>query len=850
MEPLSTLPILVVALVALVLALIGFFTIRADIRALGFWLLGWAAVMTSLCFSLALPEASTARAVGFLFSSLCAPLMLLGACAHVGAKMPYWVVPVGFLTGAERVFFHQIGSPDLAAWTGGLVSLVFFLLAAETIRRHSIRSHGKIPTSDRFLIAGFATIGLVGSLEAAALLGYLPADSLWLGRAIAGPPLFSFQVSLYLHRLGRNAEAQAHANLANAQRLTILTESTRDIVIELDDRGTILFVSANLGNVENLSPELLVGKSAVEFGNFGGDSPIAKSLSELGHITEESVAATPQPRIDRAVLADGSKIWLESTATTYRTHSGDLRILACVRDVTVRIDRQEAIEKNEQRLERAERIANLGSWECFPLDQKVAWSTQMVALHGLPPGRTHVDYAEAMAFVHPADAKSLSKAIKKATSTNGVVDLVYRIRRADDGTVRSLRTLIEVEFDDRGRLRRITGASMDITEQVLAEKQLRRGEERLNAFVDSNIVGIFFGEMSGRIPEANDAFLSMLGYSKEDLPLDANEITAADCLARDQAAREELARTGVALPYEKDFLSRTGERVTMLVGCATTGPDVVMIIALDLSERKRAEEYVHRYQLELEETIADRTHELMESRNRLIENDRLAAVGTLAAGVAHQINNPIGAILNSAEYALLCRDEADFKAVFEHALRVNLAEARRCARIVKSMLQFSRDEPTSKWQEDLNKIILRAHRAVSAYASDHAAVIQIELYKASVIALISPIEIEQAIVNVVRNAIESRDGGVSISVSLNKRDKHAEIEVLDDGRGIRMEERDRLVEPFYSTRTHVGGTGLGLSVAHGIVKEHGGEIRIDSIAGEGTRVLMLLPLVDADGDAA
>lgn len=188
----------------------------------------------------------------------------------------------------------------------------------------------------------------------------------------------------------------------------------------------------------------------------------------------------------------------------------------------------------------------------------------------------------------------------------------------------------------------------------------------------------------------------------------------------------------------------------------------------------------------------------MESRDRVIENDRLAAVGTLAACVAHQINNPIGAILNSAEFAMLCREEDDAEAVFEQALQVDLAEARRCAQIVKSMLLFSRDEPTPRWREDLRGVIGRAYRAIKPYAADRSASVAIQTESEPVLALISPIEIEQAIVNVLRNAIESRETDASISLSLYARDKNAIIEVIDDGRDIPEHERDRLFEPFFS----------------------------------------------------
>ncbi len=279
----------------------------------------------------------------------------------------------------------------------------------------------------------------------------------------------------------------------------------------------------------------------------------------------------------------------------------------------------------------------------------------------------------------------------------------------------------------------------------------------------------------------------------------------------------------------------------MQISLAQVAPDTALLIASDLSERRRAEAQGAYHERQLEETVAERTRELLESRERLLESERLAVVGTLAAGVAHQINNPIGAILNCSEYALLCSGDEDARDIFERALIDNLAEAQRCAQIVRSMLQFSRDQPTAKWVEDLNRIVRRAQRAISAYAKDRRATVSFRTADEALLVRISPIELEQAIVNVLRNAIESRPSGVHVSIRLARRDKWATIEITDDGRGIPPEHQERLFEPFFSTRTREGGTGLGLSVAHGIVADHGGQIRIESIQGTGTRVALTLP---------
>lgn len=460
----------------------------------------------------------------------------------------------------------------------------------------------------------------------------------------------------------------------------------------------------------------------------------------------------------------------------------------------------------------------------------------MFRLHGLTPTDGQVDLELVRSLIDADDFSDLAKVL---VGKQGPNELRYRIHRSDDGETRTLLTRGEIKRDEHGRIVRFSGASMDITAQLALEDQLRRGQKYFRALVESNIVGVLFTERDGRIIEANDAFLSLLGYSADDIPLIWEDLTSPDRMVRDESAREELQGTGVVLPYEKEFTSKTGEPVLMLIASARIDLETAMVITVDLSERQLAEAYISEYRKVLERTIAERTQELMESRDRLIENDRLAAVGTLAAGVAHQINNPIGAILNSAEYAMLCREERDAQAIFEQALLVNLTEARRCAQIVKSMLLFSRDEPTPRWQEDLRGVIRRAHRAIAPYAADRSAEVTVHINPTPILALISPIEIEQAIVNVLRNAIESRETGASILLSLFAQDKNA---IIDDGRGIPKSERDRLFEPFFSTRTREGGTGLGLSVAHGILTDHGGEIRVESILDGGSRIVMSLPI--------
>lgn len=261
----------------------------------------------------------------------------------------------------------------------------------------------------------------------------------------------------------------------------------------------------------------------------------------------------------------------------------------------------------------------------------------------------------------------------------------------------------------------------------------------------------------------------------------------------------------------------------------------------DVTHRMQAEKVAADYKEHLEELVEERTEELMASRDRLREADRLVAIGTLAAGVAHQINNPIGAIMNSSEYALRCDGDDDAIEVFRRALRVNRDEAKRCRDIVRGMLQFARQEPVEKTLADLNQIVRMAREAVEPYANERQAEITLDLTEHPVELLMSPIEMEQVVVNLLHNAVESREAGALVHIRTFVDDESIHLEVRDDGRGIEEKDEAHIFDPFFSTRLREGGTGLGLSVAHGIVADHGGTIRVITAIGEGTTLVVDLP---------
>jgi len=306
-----------------------------------------------------------------------------------------------------------------------------------------------------------------------------------------------------------------------------------------------------------------------------------------------------------------------------------------------------------------------------------------------------------------------------------------------------------------------------------------------------------------------------------------------------------------------------GSLVALLaaLGLALTFDGLRLRALRELAEARRREARAHRSRLEsearfrdhLEDLVERRTLELERSRSRLRQSERLATVGTLAAGIAHQINNPLASILAASQYALACEDDADVAAVRQQALRDIEEEARRGGRIVRSVLQFSRNQRSEKWLVELNEVVRGACALVGASARECDARLETRLVVPCGPVELNPLEMEQALVNVVRNALQASPPGARVRVATERRDGRARIRVEDEGRGIPAGDLHRIFDPFYTTRLSQGGTGLGLAVAHGIVSAHGGSIDVESRRGRGTAVTIDLPLSSrpaAPGEAA
>ncbi|MEM9176028.1 MAG: ATP-binding protein [Myxococcota bacterium] len=350
----------------------------------------------------------------------------------------------------------------------------------------------------------------------------------------------------------------------------------------------------------------------------------------------------------------------------------------------------------------------------------------------------------------------------------------------------------------------------------------------------------------GIIVYANPAHRTVLGVEPDDvigLPGSAIEISPS--------AGELATSVGIPAPGEDLlFVARhrdDGRPVTLECRFHSvrhaSGERRTVVTSRDVTARAAEERHREALNARLEALVESRTADLTESLRQLQEAHRLASLGTMAAGVAHQINNPVGSIQMGAEFALATPDDdPDQRQAWRRALENAVEQAQRCGRIVSSMLQFARNEPTKRSDVDLVEILRRCCEGTEAYASVRNATVTAHGLDAPLPIHGSAIELEQALLNVLRNACEASDEPHRVVVSLKRSSERATLTIHDDGKGIPQDALDQVLDPFFTTRLDAGGTGLGLSVAHGVIVDHGGHLSIESAPGVGTTVTITLPV--------
>lgn len=243
----------------------------------------------------------------------------------------------------------------------------------------------------------------------------------------------------------------------------------------------------------------------------------------------------------------------------------------------------------------------------------------------------------------------------------------------------------------------------------------------------------------------------------------------------------------------------------------------------------------------LEKKVDERTKELVEVQGHLIQSEKLASLGKLAAGIAHEINNPLGGILI---YSYLILEETPKDNPHYDNLKKIVKETTRCKDIVKGLLEFARPKEPEMSLTDINDVIERSLSIVERQVLFQNITIKKEYSRGLPRTIADGAQLQQVFINMIINAAEAMkgNGALTIKSSLEQDKQYLAIEFTDTGHGIREEDKKRLFEPFFTTKEVGKGTGLGLAISYGIIQKHHGDISVSSQVGKGTTFKVRLPV--------
>jgi PAS domain S-box-containing protein len=396
----------------------------------------------------------------------------------------------------------------------------------------------------------------------------------------------------------------------------------------------------------------------------------------------------------------------------------------------------------------------------------------------------------------------------------------------------------------------------DVTDRL----QLDSVAEQLTMIRDSSDDAIIGTTIGGIITSWNEAAEQLYGYAAaEVIGRDATELTVPPARSSEIAAiAEQLATTGRVRRFETERMRQDGSLVDVSISMTVVREDggrPVGTLALihDISGRKRAEAALRAAHDELETRVMQRTvsltvanarleHEIAErhkAQANLRRSERLGAIGTLSAGIAHEINNPLGLIAFELEHAR--RYGSDPMALAASLGEIEKAVA-RCASIVSRVLGFARHEATHSAYGDVNEAIRKAIDVTCEGGRRAGIAVRSDLRDDLPPLLMNPVDMEQVLVNLIENALHASAEGGEVLVMSDGDANLMRVRVRDQGRGMNEAEAARACEPFYTTRINEGGTGLGLSICHGIVASYGGVLSIESAPGIGTTVTLEFPV--------
>ena len=605
------------------------------------------------------------------------------------------------------------------------------------------------------------------------------------------------------------------------KRFEKIAEMGEDGIIVFDEDSRIEFANQRAAEIIGLPKDQILGR---EFFSLIGkrDEEFLEEMVMRGEglgqkVCTEMSIQTPQDQVK------ATEVCIAPT----RSDDGRIKTYAYIRDITERKKFEKELKESEEKFRNLFERVRHGLFISSKEGKFMDCNQALLEMVGYQDKEEFlkIDIAKDL-YVNPEDRKTFQRLIEQ----HGFVkDLEVEFKKKNAEKITVLLTA-HVKRDEKRGVIGYEGLNIDISERKRMERELKEATEFLMKLIESSVDGIIVTNTKGDILMFNRGAENILEYKADEVVGKMN----IRSIYEPGVAKEVMEKlrspdyggVGKLTSFPIFHRRKDGELIEGDLSASIIydekGKEIASVgIFKDLRERLRIE------------------RELQKTQQALLQSEKLAAMGRLTSQIAHELNNPLYGIMNTLE---LLKTEISPESKRRKILELSLSETQRLAEMLRNMLSFSKPEEEKRRPIKMNELIEGILLVMEKQMRESN--IKVETFFDDEIpeVMASTNQMRQVMLNMLKNAKEAMPKGGTLTVKTSKEVNKVLIHIQDTGVGIPEEIRDKIFEAFFTTKQKVKGVGLGLSVCYGIIKDHGGEIKVESEEEKGTTFTISLHL--------
>jgi two-component system NtrC family sensor kinase len=604
------------------------------------------------------------------------------------------------------------------------------------------------------------------------------------------------------------------------KRFEKIAEMGEDGIVVFDEDSRIEFANQTAAEITGIPKQEILGQ---EFFSFIGkrDEEFLEEMVMRGEglgqkVCTEMLIRTP----------NGGKETEVCIAPT-RSDNGRMKMYAYLRDITERKKLEKVLKESEEKFRNLFERVRHGLFISTKEGRFLDCNQALLDMAGYDKKEDFlkIDIAKDL-YANRVDRKKFQELIERQ---GFVKDLEVEFKKRNGEKITVLLTA-HTTRNEKNETTGYEGLNIDISERKRMERELREANEFLTNLIEDSIDGIIVTDMKGDILIFNRGAENILGYQAEEVigKMNIRSIYEPDIAKEvmEKLRSPDYGGVGKLSSFPILHRKKDGEMIEGDLSASIIyneeGKEIASVgIFKDLRERLRME------------------RELQKIREALLQSEKLAAMGRLTSQIAHELNNPIYGIMNTLE---LLKTEIPPESKRRRILELSLSETQRLTEMLRNMLSFSKPEEEKKRPVNINELIEGILLIMEKQMREANIRIETELDQQIPEIMASTNQMRQVLLNMFKNAKEAMPNGGTLTLGTRRDADRVLIHIRDTGTGIPDEIKDKIFEAFFTTKQKVKGVGLGLSVCYGIIKDHGGEIKVDSQEGRGTTFTISLPV--------